>query len=188
MRLSTIVILVLYGILGVIFTAVLVQIAISGREGYGRSTINGFWQITGKTLIMLPIIYLPMVAIGWLKPPHTSPLWLEWLAIFIAFEAILFLIFSLIKMGKYTKMALPKNDDIPLQTKGVYSLSRNPMYLGLYMLSIAAVLYKPCLPMVVAAIAGIIIHHKIILNEERFLEAKFGQSYQSYRQRVRRYL
>ena len=85
-------------------------------------------------------------------------------------------------------MALPKNDDIPLQTKGVYSLSRNPMYLGLYMLSIAAVLYKPYLPMVVAAIAGIIIHHKIILNEERFLEAKFGQSYQSYRQRVRRYL
>lgn len=188
MQLSAIVILVFYGIVGIIFASVLVQIAINGREGYGRSTITGFWQITGKILIMLPIIYLPLVAIGWLKPPLSPPLWLEWLAVFIVFEAMLFGGFSLLQMGKYTKMALPKNDDIPLQTKGVYSLSRNPMYLGLYLLSIAAVLYKPCLPVAVAAVAGIVIHHKIIINEEIFLDKKFGQSYRNYRQHVRRYL
>ena len=188
MQLSAIIILVLYGILGIVFVAVLVQVAINGREGYGRSTITGFWQIIGKILIMLPAIYLPLVAIGWLNPPNTPPIWLEWLAVFVVFEAILFLIFSLLKMGKYTKMGLPKNDDIPLQTTGVYSLSRNPMYLGLYLLAIGAVLYKPCLPVIVATIAGIIIHHIIIINEEKFLDAKFGQSYRSYRQRVRRYL
>jgi protein-S-isoprenylcysteine O-methyltransferase Ste14 len=188
MQLSAMVVLVLYGVLGIIFAGVLAQVAISGREGYGRSTITGFWQITGKILIMIPAAYLPLVAIGWINPPHIPPIWLEWLAVFIVFEAVLFLIFSLLKMGKYTKMALPKNDDIPLQTTGVYSLSRNPMYLGLYLLAIAAVLYKPCLPVIVAAIAGIIIHHKIIHNEEKFLEKKFGESYQKYRQRVRRYL
>ena len=188
MQLSAIVILVLYGILGVIFAAVLAQVALNGREGYGRSSITGFWQITGNILIMLPIMYLPLVAIGWLKPPHSPPLWLEWLAVFVAFEAMLFGGFALLKMGKYTKMALPKNDDIPLQTKGVYSLSRNPMYLGLYLLAIAAVLYMPCLPVAVSAVTGIIIHHKIIINEEKFLEKKFGQSYRNYRKSVRRYL
>ncbi|NCA85536.1 MAG: isoprenylcysteine carboxylmethyltransferase family protein [Clostridia bacterium] len=188
MQLSAIIILVLYGILGAVFVVVLAQVATHRREGYGRSTISTFWQITGKILIMIPIVYLPLVAIGWLRPPHATTLWLEWLAVFVAFEAMLFGGFALWKMGRFTKMGLPKNDDIPLLTTGIYSLSRNPMYLALYLLATAAVLYKPCLPIAVAALAGIIIHHIIILNEEKFLEMKFGQSYKNYRQRVRRYL
>lgn len=76
-----------------------------------------------------------------------------------------------------------------LATKGLYGLSRNPIYLGfaityvglsIAMDSIAAlVLLAPCLW---------VVDRFVIRREERYLAAKFGPDYEAYRARVRRWL
>jgi protein-S-isoprenylcysteine O-methyltransferase Ste14 len=38
------------------------------------------------------------------------------------------------------------------------------------------------------AFVGILIHHLIIGKEEKFLEEKFGQEYQAYKEKTKRYL
>ncbi len=40
----------------------------------------------------------------------------------------------------------------------------------------------------IAAFLGIAIHHRIIINEEKFLAEKFGKQYKAYLSETRRYL
>jgi protein-S-isoprenylcysteine O-methyltransferase Ste14 len=85
-------------------------------------------------------------------------------------------------------MGLPKNDVIQLRTTGIYKLSRNPMYLGLIIVAIASVMMVPNPFNLVFAVVGILIHHKIIVNEEKFLTERFGQQYLDYKKTTKRYL
>ena len=76
-----------------------------------------------------------------------------------------------------------------LAVEGPYTVTRNPMYLGLAMLcigiSLLANMLWPLLsvPLVVAAIDRL-----VILKEERYLETKFGDAYVQYKRRVRRWI
>ena len=72
---------------------------------------------------------------------------------------------------------------------GPYGFTRNPMYLSFTLLYggitliINAVWPILFLPAVLA-----VVHYGVIAREERYLERKFGQEYQSYRSGVRRWL
>jgi protein-S-isoprenylcysteine O-methyltransferase Ste14 len=159
-----------------------------GGELFGRPTMNINVQILGKVLILLPNGFLLFEAIGfglsWIEVPE----FLKWIGIFLFFEGVLFLCFSLLHLGKFTKLGLPKNDTIELQTKGIYRLSRNPLYFGLILVTIASVMIVPYPFNLLFTLTGIAIHHKIILNEEKFLTEKFGEAYLSYKKSTSRYL
>ncbi|MFN4088918.1 MAG: methyltransferase family protein [Alphaproteobacteria bacterium] len=74
-------------------------------------------------------------------------------------------------------------------TGGVYRVTRNPMYLGMAALhaGLALLLDAPAaLLLLVPAVLAI--HFGVILREERYLEATFGEPYRAYRARVRRWL
>jgi protein-S-isoprenylcysteine O-methyltransferase Ste14 len=76
-----------------------------------------------------------------------------------------------------------------LVTKGIYRLTRNPMYLGLATLLLAWAIYLGNL----AALAGVplfilYMNRFQIAPEERALAARFGAEFAAYRARVRRWL
>lgn len=76
-----------------------------------------------------------------------------------------------------------------LVTTGIYSYTRNPMYLGLA----AALLAWAVWLSNVAALAGVVafmlyIQRFQILPEERVLAARFGEAYEEYRRSVPRWL
>ena len=73
-------------------------------------------------------------------------------------------------------------------TRGPYSRSRNPMYLGWTMayLGIALVVGSRWLLILLAPVLAYT--HETVLREERHLETRFGRDYRRYRERVRRYL
>ena len=84
---------------------------------------------------------------------------------------------------------VPYQPSTALVTDGPYRFSRNPMYVGFAItyLGLALGLDSPIslgllLPCVVVVTWG------VILREERYLEARFGQAYRDYRGRVRRWL
>lgn len=76
-----------------------------------------------------------------------------------------------------------------LVTTGVFSVSRNPLYLGGVGLlaGIALVLNLPwSLVLLLPAIVGC--HYLLIMPEERYLAARFDQAYTQYAASVRRWL
>lgn len=188
MTVPGLIILIQYGLFGVLFFAVLWQVKNDGRELFGRPSMNMATQMIGKLALFVPILVFPAAAYGLNFSWYPSNFWMIWGSVGISFIAMIFLSLSLLQMGRFTKMGLPKNDKIKLQTKGVYSVSRNPMYFGLFILAFAALLYAPNPVTLVCTIIGISIHHIIIKSEEQYLESEFGDGWHQYKSKVRRYI
>ncbi len=76
-----------------------------------------------------------------------------------------------------------------LVTNGLYKFSRNPMYLGLLIILFGFAAYLGNLtPFLVLPAFYIVITEMQIKPEERMLEAKFGEEYLDYKNKVRRWL
>lgn len=72
---------------------------------------------------------------------------------------------------------------------GVYRITRNPMYLGMALAYAAiAIAFGSLLALILLPAAILIIHYRVILREERYLETKFGTEYIAYKTRVRRWI
>jgi protein-S-isoprenylcysteine O-methyltransferase Ste14 len=72
---------------------------------------------------------------------------------------------------------------------GVYRWTRNPMYLGMTLIYLAAGVAADA-PVVFWLLALLVptIHYGVILREERYMAGKFGQPYVDYVHRVPRWL
>jgi protein-S-isoprenylcysteine O-methyltransferase Ste14 len=75
-----------------------------------------------------------------------------------------------------------------LVTTGIFDFMRNPMYTSMIMFvaGLAIALGSDWM-LVLVVPAALILHFGVVKREERYLEAKFGESYRSYMDRVPRY-
>lgn len=84
--------------------------------------------------------------------------------------------------------AQPWRPTTAIVTDGVYGFTRNPMYLAatlLYMaVSIAA---NSAVALLLLIPLLMVMHYGVIVREERYLEAKFGEDYRRYKSSVRRW-
>jgi protein-S-isoprenylcysteine O-methyltransferase Ste14 len=72
---------------------------------------------------------------------------------------------------------------------GPYRFTRNPMYVGLAMLTVAIGLFMDSWwPIVLLLPVLLVVRVFVIAPEERYLERRFGADYVGYTQRVRRWL
>ena len=72
---------------------------------------------------------------------------------------------------------------------GPYRFTRNPMYLALTLLQIGvAFLLNDAITFLFGAALAVIFHFGVILREERYLEAKFGEEYLALKRTVRRWI
>jgi protein-S-isoprenylcysteine O-methyltransferase Ste14 len=94
---------------------------------------------------------------------------------------------SLINLGNSTRLGLPR-EVTEFKTGGLYRFSRNPMYLGFNLLTLASMARAWSPVVAVLGTFSIITYHFIILGEERFLGERFGEKYRRYKERTRRYL
>jgi protein-S-isoprenylcysteine O-methyltransferase Ste14 len=83
----------------------------------------------------------------------------------------------------------PYSHTTTLVTTGPYRLSRNPGYLGMALAYAGvAVLTEALWALVPLVVILIVIDRGVIAREERHLEHEFGEQYQRYKQRTRRWL
>ncbi|MDP4211288.1 MAG: isoprenylcysteine carboxylmethyltransferase family protein [Bacteroidota bacterium] len=76
-----------------------------------------------------------------------------------------------------------------LQTNGIYSVSRNPMYLGLLFVYLGvALIFGNWWTIILLPLLFVLINYFIILQEEKYLLKAFGASYSDYKKKVRRWL
>lgn len=72
---------------------------------------------------------------------------------------------------------------------GLYRFTRNPMYLGMALLSLGIALAFTSLPgVLLSATALVIIDRFVVRREEAYLTRRFGQEYTAYLATVRRWL
>jgi len=76
-----------------------------------------------------------------------------------------------------------------LITSGVYRLSRNPMYLGMLFILVAAVLkFGHPLGVITLPLYVWYMNRFQIIPEEKVMEEKFGDAYRNYKESVRRWI
>ena len=75
-----------------------------------------------------------------------------------------------------------------LVTEGIFGFMRNPMYTATIMfLAGLAIALGSDWTLFLVVPAALVLHFGVVKREERYLEAKFGESYRSYMHRVSRY-
>jgi protein-S-isoprenylcysteine O-methyltransferase Ste14 len=82
----------------------------------------------------------------------------------------------------------PWKPALSLATDGIYTRLRNPMYIGLMLLvgGIGIALASDW-TLVLLVPTALVLHYGVVLREERYLEAKFGEDYRRYTARVPRW-
>jgi len=75
-----------------------------------------------------------------------------------------------------------------LNLKGLYWISRNPMYVAYFIYFLGCVLLTKSLLLFAMLMVFQISAHWIILSEERWCITKFGEEYKDYMNKVRRYI
>ena len=83
----------------------------------------------------------------------------------------------------------PRGKSTTIVESGPFRYTRNPMYLSLLVLFVGGMLaFRLPWAAVLLLPVFLALHFGVILPEERYLEAAFGEPYRSYRRRVRRWL
>lgn len=84
---------------------------------------------------------------------------------------------------------IPIKPAVSLQTSGVYSISRNPMYLGLLLIYCGIAIFKGNLwTFMLTPIVVLIIQAYVIKKEEQYLIRAFGEKFVTYTKKVRRWI
>ena len=77
----------------------------------------------------------------------------------------------------------------PLVTTGIHGWTRNPIYLGMFLLygGIGVAAHSTWIVVLTLPLA-ILIRYGVVAREEAYLKRRFGDAYLDYKQRVRRWL
>lgn len=96
---------------------------------------------------------------------------------------------AFVAMRRLGTSANPRKESVALSTSGPFAFSRNPIYLAMTGLYIGAdALLDSWWPMLFLAPLLWLMHWGVILREERYLLAQFGDAYASYKAAVRRWI
>ena len=92
----------------------------------------------------------------------------------------------------FRRKGTPVNPYVPttaLAQGGPYRFTRNPMYLGLVLMTVGFALVMNSMWLILIAVPVMLaLRSLVIVHEEKYLEGKFGDEYRAYSKRVRRWL
>jgi protein-S-isoprenylcysteine O-methyltransferase Ste14 len=112
---------------------------------------------------------------------------MRWAAAGLMMAAIVWTGYAQFAMGKSWRIGIP-SEAPPLRTDAAFSVSRNPIFLGMLAFVAGMTLWSPSVVTVTFLAATYISLEVQIRSEEAFLERVHGEAYRVYRARVRRWL
>lgn len=154
--------------------------------GKGKQGFTKFIELTLKvTTYVLPVIQIISI---W-KYTGTEYEALQIVGITITVVGVLAFILSVAQMKDNWRAGVQREEKTNLVTTGIYSVSRNPAFLGFDLMYIGILLsffnWYLCL---VTIFALVFFHLQIVNVEEEFLAETFGEEYLQYKKKVCRYI
>jgi protein-S-isoprenylcysteine O-methyltransferase Ste14 len=147
--------------------------------------------------VVPPLVHVAAMVLGfllqWLWPArlaHESGIVLfRWLAAALLLLGA-WLVASAIRGFRDARTSLvPVRPTTALVLRGPYRYTRNPMYLGLLLVSVAITFAANALwPLLLLPAVIVIINREVIVREEKYLSRKFGGEYEVYKRRTRRWI
>lgn len=183
-----------YGILAgfISFSIVLllfvIRIVSRGISIVARPPINPLAFVTAKLCAFTSCFFIPAGIIWPELKWYAAPEWLGLAALLPFFSGIVIAAVAMKKLGDDLIFGLPEGPISSLKTDGIFRFSRNPLYLGFILLILSSCLITPNPFNFAAAPIAIVIHHRIILQEENYLILKIGNQYREYMKTTGRYL
>jgi protein-S-isoprenylcysteine O-methyltransferase Ste14 len=159
----------------------------SGKKRLGEFPIRPLLFVAGKLSMGISWGFLFVQAAGIQLNLFLIPVALEYVSAVLLLLGIAFVVSAFLHLGSDSRFGV-SDDSGGLRTRGIYRVSRNPMYLGFYLVTLASLVSVPHPVNVCAGLLGIFVHHRVVLSEERFLLRKYGPAYDAYTNRVRRYI
>jgi protein-S-isoprenylcysteine O-methyltransferase Ste14 len=123
------------------------------------------------------------IRISFVEVPPT----LRFIALLVWASGFAFMYAGRFAMRDSFRLGTPK-EDTSLRTDGLFSISRNPMYVGVYLTIAASSLYTVNPLVILMGVFIIAVHHGIVRAEEKHLRDVFGREYSEYCSRVRQYI
>jgi protein-S-isoprenylcysteine O-methyltransferase Ste14 len=112
---------------------------------------------------------------------------LSYIGLIIGFFSFYFLILGYYNMGTSWRIGLSNTTYTPLITTGIFSLTRNPVYIAFYLFYFSLFLTSSKLMFLIFFLAILINLHLLILEEEKTLERIHGKEYLKYKKEIPRY-
>ena len=161
-----------------------------------QSVDNG----TAGVIARPPLLFLAALMLGFvldhllrLPFPIARTGWVHWISAINAGILILMgiAVFAA-SIRNFSRAATPVQGTRParaLVTTGIHGWSRNPIYLGMFLVyvGIGLVVRSPWILLLAVPLA-ITIHYGVVAREEAYLERRFGDAYREYKARVSRWL
>lgn len=153
----------------------------------GKPPINPVVFYTGKIAGYIAWIGMLVHLSGTDLSHFKSPGVFAWIGYGLFAAGLALVGVSLFNLGNSISFGVPE-EKTTLKLKGLYKYSRNPMYVGFYLFTLASMLITSNFYIFALGIYSLVVYHLIVLAEEAFLKNRFGKDYEEYCLRVRRYI
>ena len=154
--------------------------------GKGKTGFIKFVELSLKTATyILPVVQIASIFL-YSKTEHFI---LQIIGIIITAIGVIIFILSVLQMKDNWRAGVQSEEKTSLVTSGIYSISRNPAFLGFDLMYIGILFsfFNPYL-CVATGITVTLFHLQIVNVEEDFLKDTFGEEYLSYTRKVCRYI
>ena len=150
---------------------------------------------TARVIIRPPIAWglaiVAGLALGWLVPlpflPAGTPA--GWLGAIVVVLALALGVWAVVTMTRAGSNVPTNRPTTTIVESGPYRFTRNPIYLGMFLVLIGlAIAFDDLWLLVTLVPFALVIRYGVVAREEAYLERKFGDVYRTYRSRVRRWL
>jgi protein-S-isoprenylcysteine O-methyltransferase Ste14 len=161
----------------------------SGQDNSGREPVNA--QIFPVPPVVAGLFIAAELALNYFVPllhPAPAPLESRIAGGVIAACAFAIVILAWREMRRLRTTFHPGGEATALVRSGIYTRTRNPMYLGLTLFTLALGIgtANPWL-VLLAPLLLLYLQERVVKREEAYLTARFGAEYEAYRRRVRRW-
>jgi len=149
-------------------------------------------EIVGR--LKPPVVGFGLVALSALlhlalKPVSPGPLHCVPCGILFGSGGALILVWSLLAFVRRRTSPVPGSRPNALVIDGPYRFSRNPMYVAAAMLLCSVACFMGSLPFLIPPIGFVLVMNSLYIpHEERRMAETFGEPYDAYRARVRRWI
>lgn len=155
------------------------------RDIVGAAPVHPVLLLTGKAgaAFCWAILGLRLAGVNLLG---TTIAVMRWPAAIVGAAGSFVIVAALVRLGEAARVGLPRSETT-LKTTGLYAVTRNPIYAAGLAVCFASCVYVPHWLNILSLVVTAVIHHRIVLAEERFLSQRFDEEWDDYRRRVRRY-
>lgn len=145
--------------------------------------------LTGLLIIAVLLFSFSTTAYNYLNSfEYLQQDWITYTGLLLVHASLIWIVVAQAHMKQSWRIGIDEKNKTSLITNGIFSISRNPIFLGMIISTAGLFLILPnAITFFVAAASYIVIQIQIRLEEEHLVK-QHGRGYEAYKQKVKRLL